>query len=98
MGWPFAIWDPESSWAIPGLADQQDVEDVVPASVRINLETWAVPTLEFPLVDSDRNHRTDGSTRGIFLHVSNSEDHREVDERGSETMGWVLEQLDLIVE
>lgn len=68
LTWPFAIWHPVDAFAIPGVAGAQDIEDIVPESVSLNLESWSDGT-SF-VYDSEPNHRFDGSTRGVLFFFS----------------------------
>ena len=90
--WSFEIWNACDYWAVSGIDELQDVEDVVPSSVAINLEVRGDGSLLF---DADPNLRLDGSVGGIVA-VETYEEHDEVAERGSASMDWVLEQLQAI--
>ena len=83
--WPFAIWDPANSISVPGLSQWQDIEDVVPDHVQLNVEVQS----EDPVIsDAEDNHRLDGSTTRIITGRT-SEDHSELAEPNSDAVLWV---------
>jgi hypothetical protein len=88
--WPFDIADATDVWPIAGVADLQDVEDVVPSSVTLNLEVGS-DSLLLPS-DRDPNHRLDGSQENIIPFRSDSA-HVELDDPGSDAMAWVTSSI-----
>jgi hypothetical protein len=88
--WSFDIWNAANSWDIPGMAELQDVEDVVPHNVVVNVETASTSSV---LQDAEWNHRPDGSQTDIYRFQAEFDEHHEVDDLGSETMDWLLERL-----
>ncbi len=91
--WPFDIADAADSENIPGQPYLQDVEDVVPDSVLVNLEIWSSDgTIPVPVRDSQDNHRLDGSERDI-LGFNSSRNHEESDDADSDTVRWVRDEL-----
>jgi len=88
--WSFDVGDASGSWSIPGLGELQDIEDVVPDSVGLNLE---VQTDDWPVYDAHPNHRLDGSQLDIETQLF-FEGHGEVTEPSSQAMRWVVERLD----
>lgn len=87
--WSFEIWNACDAWTIDGIDGLFDIEDVVPASVATNLEVRSDGLILF---DADPNVRLDGSIDGI-LSLETAEGHEEVAGPWSESMHWVLEQL-----
>ena len=87
--WAFDIWNACDAWTIEGIDGLFDIEDVVPASVALNLEVRSAGQILF---DADPNVQLDGSTEGI-LSFDTAEGHEEVAGPWSESMHWVLEQL-----
>lgn len=92
--WPFGIWNATDSWGVPGVVALQDVEDVVPNSVRNNFEIWSREPPSFPPEACDRepNHRMDGSAFpaaaiGLSFFPS-TEDHSGCDNPGSDAVEW----------
>jgi hypothetical protein len=68
MTWPFQISNAADSWSIPGLAELQDSEDVVPSCVALDLEVQSEDLT--PIRDTEANYRFDGSTTGIYYYIS----------------------------
>ncbi|MBH25929.1 MAG: hypothetical protein CMH57_16095 [Myxococcales bacterium] len=99
VGWAFDITRAEGAWAIPGQGDRFDVEDVVPDSVRYNLEVQAADDLVgvIPFYDRDNNRRLDGSRDGLMRLRSDDEAHNEIHVAGSGGQAWVLEQLEALL-
>ena len=90
--WQYPIWQASDEFEIPGLVDLQDVEDVVPDSVGLNIEvagSWSV----FGIQDAEPNHRFDGSTVGI-IRQQFSEDHRQVTEPTSAALRWAGDEME----
>jgi hypothetical protein len=91
--WPFDIANASDSVTIPGQDYLQDVEDLLPNSVAVNLEIWSSDgTLPEPVRDSQANHRYDGSERDI-LWFRSAENHENSDNPGSDTVDWVVGEL-----
>ena len=91
--WPFDVTDAADSWSIPGVPYLQDVEDVVPDSVRYNLEVHA-NGYAFPIINDDEvNWRLDGSADEIYLFTS-VQGHSSVYMPGLDAMNWVTGVLD----
>jgi hypothetical protein len=90
--WSFEIWNACDSWSVQGLDEAFDIEDVVPASAVINLEVRSDGLILF---DADPNVRLDGSLDGIVA-LETAEGHEEVAGRWSQSMNWVVEQLQAI--
>jgi hypothetical protein len=88
--WPFPIWNVEDAINIPGVAEPQDIEDVVPRTVLVNLEIWADDAVFF--MDSQPNHRTDGSTTNIFWTRS-AEGHESADAPTAVGVLWARDSL-----
>lgn len=93
VDWHFDIWDAANAWDIPGVAGLQDIEDVVPWNVGVNIETASTDSV---IQDGEPNHRLDGSQDHIYRFEAVYDGHGEVDDLGSETMDWLLEVLDEI--
>ncbi len=88
--WPFDIANASDSVRIPGLTSPQDIEDVVPDSVLINLEVWSDDGLG--VRDSQLNHRLDGSERDLVLFRA-LENHETTDDPRSQSVTWAARQL-----
>jgi len=88
--WAFDVGAAEGAWSIPGLDSLQDIEDVVPDSVVVNLEAQ---TDDWPDSDAQPNHRLDGSATDIETELF-FEGHASMTEPTSQAMRWVLERLD----
>ncbi|MFZ5481116.1 MAG: hypothetical protein ACOZNI_30420 [Myxococcota bacterium] len=87
--WPFDIADAADAWDIPGQNVYLDVEDVIPDSVRVNLEVWSDGSLVW---DEEPNVRLDGSSDDVLL-LRADEGHSEVDDVGSDALDWVSGEL-----
>ncbi|MEC9071770.1 MAG: hypothetical protein VX938_05290, partial [Myxococcota bacterium] len=92
--WPFAIWDPTDSWSVPGLNKLQDVEDLVPANVGVNIEVRSGGVVDFG--DGEVNHRGNGSQFQIYEQKFPKEKHSKVDEVDSDALSWVLGLLGVL--
>lgn len=88
--WPFDISDCADYWAVPGVAEPQDQEDLVMDSVAINLEVYN--TVNAPN-DPDPNHRKDGSRVAIYPFGS-ARGHNDVVRPESDAMRWVATNID----
>ncbi len=88
--WPFAIWDATDSWEVPGLEFLQDVEDVTPLNVDLNIEVASTDWAWWQ--DAEPNHRLDGTAEGVVRRQFD-EVHGEVTEVGSEALSWAGEEL-----
>lgn len=88
--WGWDIGNAESGWEVDGLSELQDVEDLVPGNVGLNLEivsddgTW--------IQDGDPNHRMDGSERRIEQFYS-VENHEDSDGPNSDGISWAADRL-----
>lgn len=91
--WPFPIDHPTDAFTIPGLADPQDIEDIVPDSALVNLEIWSDDGLG--VRDTQHNHRLDGSEDNIGWFQS-TVNHETSDEPGSDGVAWAVEELRLV--
>ncbi len=89
VDWAFDIWDAADVWSVPGLPDPQDIEDVVPDNVLLNLE---VASSDLVLRDREPNHRLDGTTDGIHRRTFD-ERHQDVAQPDSAAVQWVSEAL-----
>ena len=92
--WDIDDWHAEDNWAVTGL-DPQDIEDVVPDNVALNLEVHSTPNYQqagSDIFDADPNTRSDGSTEGIRLCTSQT-DHYGVYEPGSDCLDWAVTEL-----
>jgi hypothetical protein len=87
-------WYAADAWDIPGQSSPQDLEDIVPESVWLNIEVKALRTVEYPNDDAN-NHRPDGSTDNIWTKQS-TEDHANVDEHPSDAMDFVAYQMNYL--
>ena len=94
--WPFSPWDAANAaqWGY------QDVEDVVPWNVGLNLEVASDPSVldmvgkvGFVLTDRDPNSRTDGSTTGIYREEFSGLSHSEVSYDDTAALNWVAEEI-----
>ena len=85
--WWFDVANPADSWNIPGLSSLQDIEDVVPDSVLLNIEA-ASHTLV--VQDGEPNHRLDGTTEGIFRNQFD-QGHGSIDNPGGAAMNFVAD-------
>ena len=90
--WDFDIWEASDHWTVPGLAWTQDIEDVVPDSVFLNLE---VASSDFLIQDAEPNYREDGSQEGIYRSVFN-ESHGGVTYPGSAPINWVSDTIEAV--
>jgi len=89
--WPIEEWIAEDSWPVSGVADPQDIEDVVPPNVVLNLEVHSTPNdfqASSDVFDGDPNNRSDGGTQGIRSFTSTG-DHYVVYQPDSDSMDWV---------
>ena len=88
--WGWDIGNAESGWEVDGLGDLQDIEDLVPNNVALDLEivsndgTW--------IQDGDPNHRMDGSDRRIERFYS-VENHEDSDGPHSDGISWAADRL-----
>ncbi len=92
--WLIDDWEAQDALAVPGVDDPQDIEDVVPPNVLLNLEVQSTPDpfqLEFGAWDGDPNWRADGTTSAIRFCKS-ERDHFGVYEPGSDCLEWVSKQ------
>ncbi len=89
FNWAFDISQARDAWSIPGIDALQDIEDVVPASVDLNLEVWGNGQF---LRDEDPNVRLDGSVDGVLL-LQTGESHENLARAGNEGIGWAVEQM-----
>jgi len=92
--WLIEEWRAEDHWTVSGVAEPQDIEDVVPSHVVLNLEVQSTPNdfqVESGVFDGDPNHRAEGGTRDIRLFTS-SGDHYGVYDAGTDSMDWVASQ------
>lgn len=87
--WAFDIRAARDGWTVPGLAEPQDIEDVVPASADLALEVWGGGQM---LRDVDPNVRLDGSSDGI-LRFETGQSHEALARSGNEGVSWAVEQL-----
>ena len=92
--WDFPIQNAVDAWQVAGIDEPQDIEDIVPESVGWNLEVHGD---SFALRDEDTNHRLDGSDLGIIVGDTR-EEHDTLDDRGSESMDWVIARMTEILE
>lgn len=88
--WPFDISRVQDAYDVPGLSLRQDIEDLIPDSVAVNLEVWADDTLSF--MDTQANHRLDGSEREV-LWFGSGLDHEDCDEPNADAVLWARDQL-----
>jgi PKD repeat protein len=88
---PLADGDPCNRLAIPGVRLLQDIKDVMPSNVIVNLEVMA----QFgAVVDESINYRLDGSRQNIVtLEPKPNQGHTEVTQAGGEAMQWVVDVL-----
>ncbi len=91
LTWPFPIWDAEDAFAIPGVAEAQDIEDVVPFSVRANLEVWSSDATG--ISDIDPNHRSDGSIPAGYRFFVSASNHETTDNPSSDAVSWALREI-----
>lgn len=89
--WPFDISNAANAWNIPGQSSLQDVEDVVPDNVWLNIEVASSSPI---IQDGEPNHRLDGSTDDIY-RAEFAEDHGGVTWPGSEPIEWVREVVEV---
>ncbi len=96
--WPFDVGNATDSWTLPGVATPQDIEDVVPDSVRNNFEVWSRDPPDFPaeVCDREANHRLDGSawpeSSGLSFFFS-GENHNGTVRPGSDSVVWATTLL-----
>jgi hypothetical protein len=90
-GWTFDVGNASDSWSIPGLADLQDIEDVVPSSVFLNVEVRSDGTGAF---DNHRNYRLDGTRTEIITEFFVGETHGGVTEPESEALQWAVDIIE----
>ena len=90
-GWWFDVADASDSWQVPGLTELQDIEDIVPSSVFLNVEVTRDGTTAY---DNQRNHRLDGTRTNIFTGYFEGETHGGVTDPDSEPMQWALEIIE----
>ena len=88
--WDFEIWQAANYWDVPGVAELQDIEDIVPDNVLYNLEVASSSPL---IQDGEPNYRADGSQDDIY-RATFSEDHGEVTYPGSQPINWVRDAID----
>jgi hypothetical protein len=89
--WAFEIWQAADYWTVEDSDDLHDIEEIVPASVALNLEVRSDGLILF---DDGPNLRLDGSNLGVSTFETN-DGHEEVAWAYSEAMDWVLEELAL---
>ncbi|HJN75337.1 MAG TPA: hypothetical protein QGF58_15520 [Myxococcota bacterium] len=87
--WWFDLADACDSWAIPGLQNPADIEDVVPDNVILNLE---VGSSDWLLYDAQHNRRLDGTQTGIHGFTS-AENHAGLLRPTSDAMEWVVARV-----
>ena len=92
--WDYPIERVVDAWQVSNVDGLQDIEDVVPESVAFNFEVHGD---SLALGDADVNHRFDGSSLGIVTGVT-FEEHDRLDDPGSQSMDWVIEQLTAVFE
>ncbi len=92
--WDYPIEEATDAWQVSGLDELQDIEDIVPGHVAWNLEVHGG---SFTLQDSEPNHRFDGTDLGIIVGETN-EEHDRLDDPGSQSVEWVLEQMTAIID
>lgn len=90
--WPFDIGNAADAWNVPGQEYLQDIEDLVPNSVLINLEIWSDSLV---LTDTQPNHRRDGSRADIYGFGS-AYDHSNVWRPGSDAYPFIDESFRII--
>lgn len=93
--WPFEVWNAADSFFVPGLTEPQDVEDVVPNSVAVNLEVWSDDGLG--VRDTQPNWRRDGTMRNVF-RMQSVENHEDTRQPWSDSVQWVVESIDAAYE
>jgi hypothetical protein len=93
-GWWFDVGNAADSWDVPGMTYLQDIEDLVPNSVLLNLEVHGNSSLAY---DNQYNHRLDGSQTGLWGHYFD-ESHREITYAGSDAMEWVADSLEAVYQ
>ncbi len=92
--WWFDVGDAGDSWLVPGLDALQDIEDVVPDSVLLNLEVHGSTLLAY---DNQFNYRRDGSLTGLWANYFD-ESHRDITLPGSDAMQWVAESINAVYQ
>lgn len=78
----------------PNPIGRRNLSDVVPWNVAYNIEVFSDGEI-VPGVSADihPNVRLDGSSSGIFSHVSPSQSHSQVGKAGKPAMDWVFTQI-----
>ncbi len=98
---PFPLNDDEDGnpckvIAVPGQSARQDLNDVVPANIKVGLEVVSRSPANLAPVnfiyDDDPDYRLDGSQAHIFRFQSR-EDHSGVTARSSDAMQWVVARI-----
>jgi len=89
--WWFDVANASDSWQVPGLAQPQDIEDIVPSSVFLNVEIISGGSIAY---DNQRNHRLDGTRTNIISEYFEGEDHGGVTDPESEAMQRALEVIE----
>ena len=91
VDWGFEIWHASNAYEVPGLLLPQDIEDITPDNVALNLEVAANGLV---IQDGEPNHRPDGSDDGI-VRVFFDESHGAVTYPDSGALTWVAEAIEL---
>lgn len=89
--WPFDVWNAADSFVVPGVSALQDVEEIVPSSVLVNLEVWSSDGAG--LRDTQPNWRRDGTTTNIF-RMQSLVNHGNTALPRFDAMRWVVESID----
>jgi hypothetical protein len=93
---PLSVIDACDDYPVPGVAELQDISDVVPFNVVWSVEVSSSGEALGMVRDDDPNHRPDGSSSigaGLAGLYQPNEAHTEVHNKGSQAMTWVRETI-----